>query len=142
MYVKLANNQPSKFPYTLVDLSRDNPDTSFPADVTNETLALFGIYPVTATPPPEFDSKTHRVRQCVQSVNGAWTQVWHLQELPKQEAEDNVRGCRNRLLAACDWTQVSDAPVDQTIWAAYRQDLRDVTAQAGFPWNVEWPQQP
>ena len=31
------------------------------------------------------------------------------------------------------------APVDKAAWAAYRQELRDITAQAGFPWNVQWP---
>jgi hypothetical protein len=40
---------------------------------------------------------------------------------------------RNQLLAASDWTQVADAPVDQAAWAVYRQELRDITAQIGFP---------
>jgi len=53
-----------------------------------------------------------------------------------------VRADRNKRLAECDWTQLADAPVDHTIWAAYRQDLRDVTAQAGFPWDITWPEQP
>ena len=142
MYVKLTNNQPSKFPYTLADLRRDNPDTSFPADVTNETLASFDIYPVTATPAPEFDSKTHRVRQSVESIDGAWTQVWHLQELPEQQASANVRAERNRRLADCDWTQLSDAPGDTGAWATYRQALRDISSQADFPYNIAWPEEP
>ncbi|MCJ2165535.1 MULTISPECIES: tail fiber assembly protein [unclassified Pseudodesulfovibrio] len=50
-----------------------------------------------------------------------------------------VRAERDRLLAGCDWTQVADAPVDQTAWAAYRQALRDVPEQEGFPGAVEWP---
>ena len=53
-----------------------------------------------------------------------------------------VRSERDMLLAACDWTQVSDAPVDRTAWAAYRQALRDVPAQAGFPDDVTWPTKP
>lgn len=39
-------------------------------------------------------------------------------------------------------TQVADAPVDKAAWATYRQALRDITAQQGFPWNVTWPEQP
>jgi hypothetical protein len=35
---------------------------------------------------------------------------------------------RDRLLAACDWTQTADAPVDKAAWAAYRQALRDFPA--------------
>lgn len=55
---------------------------------------------------------------------------------------EQVRQQRNALLVACDWTQLPDAPVDQTAWAAYRQALRDVTDQEGFPANVIWPVPP
>jgi hypothetical protein len=53
-----------------------------------------------------------------------------------------VRSERNALLSASDWTQVSDAPVDKAAWATYRQALRDVTAQAGFPHSITWPSKP
>jgi len=49
---------------------------------------------------------------------------------------------RNALLAACDWTQLADAPVDNLSWAVYRQELRDVPDQAGFPTDIIWPTQP
>ena len=62
----------------------------------------------------------------------------------QKDAEQSkaVRDDRNKRLADCDWTQVADAPVDKAAWAAHRQALRDVTAQEGFPWNVQWPEQP
>lgn len=54
-----------------------------------------------------------------------------------------VRTKRDALLAASDWTQMPDVPADtQTLWQPYRQSLRDVTAQDGFPFNVEWPTPP
>ena len=53
-----------------------------------------------------------------------------------------IRQERNTLLSDCDWTQVSDAPVNQAAWQTYRQALRDITAQAGFPYSVEWPTKP
>ena len=49
---------------------------------------------------------------------------------------------RNTLLSECDWTQVSDAPVNQAAWQTYRQALRDVTSQEGFPYSVTWPTKP
>ena len=55
---------------------------------------------------------------------------------------DLVRAERNALLSASDWTQVADAPVDKAAWATYRQALRDITAQAGFPHSVTWPTKP
>lgn len=50
-----------------------------------------------------------------------------------------IRTKRNALLQQSDWTQVADAPVDQAAWATYRQALRDVTTQEGFPEAVVWP---
>jgi len=52
-----------------------------------------------------------------------------------------VRAERNALLAACDWTQLPDAPVDSAEWATHRQALRDITTQAD-PFNIEWPVEP
>lgn len=55
---------------------------------------------------------------------------------------DDIRAQRNAILSACDWTQVADAPVDQAAWAVYRQELRDIPDQAGFPADVVWPVAP
>lgn len=52
-----------------------------------------------------------------------------------------VRTERNHRLMMCDWTQLPDAPVDATAWAAYRQELRDITTQTD-PFNITWPQEP
>jgi hypothetical protein len=81
--------------------------------------------------------------------DGKWVQVWNVTDASADEIaerteqrEAQVRDERDQLLTASDWTQVADAPVDQTAWATYRQALRDVPAQAGFPWEVEWPDRP
>ena len=58
------------------------------------------------------------------------------------EQAKSVREQRNQKLKDCDWTQLADAPVDKAAWATYRQALRDVPSQAGFPWTIEWPIQP
>ena len=54
-----------------------------------------------------------------------------------------MRQQRNDKLKDCDWTQGKDIPDNtSSTWAAYRQALRDVPSQAGFPWTVQWPTQP
>lgn len=53
-----------------------------------------------------------------------------------------IRVERNAKLSATDWTQVADSPVDKDAWAAYRQELRDITNQASFPLDVVWPKDP
>ena len=61
----------------------------------------------------------------------------HIESLAPQ-----ARNKRNALLNQSDWTQVADAPVDQAAWATYRQSLRDITDQVGFPESVDWPATP
>lgn len=58
------------------------------------------------------------------------------------EKANERRDIRNSLLIQSDWTQVADAPVDQAAWATYRQALRDIPSQAGFPNEVTWPVAP
>lgn len=58
------------------------------------------------------------------------------------EASRRVRFERSRRLMKSDWTQAPDAPVDAAAWAAYRQALRDIPQQAGFPNNITWPEAP
>jgi hypothetical protein len=54
----------------------------------------------------------------------------------------SARSQRDTLLTQTDWTQVADAPVDKAAWAAYRQALRDIPQQAGFPTTITWPVKP
>lgn len=55
---------------------------------------------------------------------------------------DAIRAERNRLLAASDWTQLADAPVDKPAWATYREALRDITETFATPDAVVWPTKP
>ena len=58
------------------------------------------------------------------------------------EQAASVRNSRIQKLKDSDWTQIADSTADKAAWAAYRQALRDITSQAGFPWTIEWPEQP
>ena len=58
------------------------------------------------------------------------------------EQAANVRNSRTEKLKDCDWTQIADSTADKAVWATYRQALRDVPTQAGFPWTITWPESP
>jgi len=58
------------------------------------------------------------------------------------EQAANVRRSRTEMLKDCDWTQIADSTADKATWATYRQALRDIPSQAGFPWTITWPTQP
>jgi hypothetical protein len=71
-------------------------------------------------------------------IDGAWRPI-----APPPPSGDEVRAERARRLSESDWTQLPDAPPAlRAAWAAYRQALRDVPQQPGFPVNVTWPSPP
>lgn len=56
---------------------------------------------------------------------------------------EQVRAERDTKLTASDWTQMPDYNgANKIVWATYRQALRDLPAQEGFPWDVTWPERP
>lgn len=60
-------------------------------------------------------------------------------------ASADVLTTRNKLLFSTDWTQIPNNPLTsemQAEWATYRQELRDVPQQSGYPYNVVWPVAP
>lgn len=62
--------------------------------------------------------------------------------LMDSDQASSIRQSRSEMLKSSDWTQLADSPVDKLAWATYRQALRDVPNQSGFPWTIEWPTQP
>jgi hypothetical protein len=96
-----------------------------------------------------YDANTEKLVACAPYIEGEWVYTVTVEPLTPEELQariesqwSTVRAQRNALLQGCDWTQLSDSPVDKTEWATYRQQLRDVTTQAGFPWEVVWPVAP
>jgi len=150
MYVLADGSTALKFPYSIVELRKDNPNTSFPSPMGAEDLAAWGVFPVVPHEPTAYDPATETLNQVDPVLeDGEWLQSWGVTEADAEEIAERldeqssvVRSERNQRLAACDWTQLPDAPVDTTAWAAYRQELRDVTGQARFPWAVVWPVAP
>ena len=63
-------------------------------------------------------------------------------QMPPEQKWAQVRDQRNAFLVASDWTQLPDIPAaTRAIWAAYRQQLRDITQQTD-PFNISWPTAP
>ena len=151
LYVKAINNIISAYPYTQTDLIRDNPSTSFPAGgVSPADLAEWNVFPVHFSEQPSIDPLAQKMIELPPVFDGSsWIQQWSVENLSQEEISamtdaqaSAIRNDRNQRLGACDWTQLADAPGDGAAWAAYRQELRDIPSQAGFPWNVIWPVEP
>jgi hypothetical protein len=150
MYVLTDKTKVVKYPYSLVELRKDNPNTSFPDTLSENNLAEWHVLPVIPQNPPAYDLATENLNEIDPTYGrNQWQQAWSVTKASSEEIAERleqqallVRQDRNQRLAACDWTQLSDAPVDAEAWAAYRQELREITHQTGFPWAVVWPIQP
>lgn len=80
-------------------------------------------------------------------ISGVWSVVdtaRHNKIVANEEAKQalTARQTRKALLNECDWTQLIDSSANKVTWAIYRQELRDISDQAGFPSVIIWPTQP
>ena len=149
-YLLASNNAVSKFPYSLEELRSDNPQTSFPAEMSEEELAEWEVYSVKEQDPPAYNEQTESIEIGTPAlVDGKWIREWTV--IPAELAEVQrrnvvqagiIRTERNRLLAATDYSQLADFSGSNHIRVAitnYRQLLREVPQQPNFPWSVVWP---
>jgi hypothetical protein len=158
MFAEIKNGLVVTFPYDYDTLCQKNPYTKFSqTDVlamytgTEDNLAGNELVQVVETNAPSFDKKTQKVAKDASPtlIGDAWTLGWSVQTLTQEQQDEKnadearrVREQRNQKLSECDWTQLADSAADRTAWATYRQTLRDVPSQSGFPWTVTWPTQP
>lgn len=123
-----------------------HPDVSFPAVLTDEILENFGanfVYPGTS---PQLNRYQFLIEDGIEKIGDKWFTKFSIanSDVNAIDAQQSqaIRDQRNIKLSESDWTQVADAPVDKTTWATYRQALRDISKQQGFPWEVTWPDAP
>ena len=144
MRIKLTNGTPAK--YSLGQLRRDNPNTSFPKLIPDGLLASYDVYPYTRPAVPEYDSLTHEITDgSFEQVSGEWSLPYVVQQQENIDAEKNIRSRRDSFLLQSDWIVVKSYERGQNIpadWELYRQALRDITEQTGFPYEVTWPIKP
>ena len=156
LLIKTSNGQLEQFPYTLGDLRRDNPQTSFPKKIGDAILASYGIYHVIPETEPDHDDLVQVLTRDAEPHNnetaidedsgetyktGRWMIGYTVKNKPQNQAEANVRNNRDLLLVETDWMALSDVTLS-TEMSNYRQTLRDVTGQSGFPYNITWPTKP
>lgn len=151
MYALIVDGAVAKYPYTIGNLRKDNPSTSFPKRPDDTLLAEWGMRLVTKTDRPTIDLTKNVVEGDPVLNNGIWTQVWvvadaSVEEITRrnEQAANGVRSQRDNLLASTDWlvikAQETGVAMDQ-VWLDYRQALRDITSHPNFPYITEddWP---
>ena len=145
----------------------DNSNVSLPKvwnDNVNETLGIDPVL-ISPAPAPSADFKIVVRNGVEQDANGNWVQAWTEREMfteytdddgntvtvqaqkDAKTAADNAslaateRSTRNELLKATDHYGLSDVTMSADM-ATYRQALRDVPQQEGFPGTITWPTKP
>ena len=149
------------------EVRRMHSNTSLPRVWDADTCAFLGVDPVLAAPKPEASAAYKQVGRngAVQDANGNWVEAYTetnmfadttdedgvtttkaehetaYQARLDADAAAGVRTTRDAKLAETDWTGMSDVTMPANM-AAYRQGLRDITGQEGFPNEVTWPKEP
>jgi hypothetical protein len=148
-----------------------HPNTSLPRVWTADICEFLGIDPVLAAPAPAASGEYKVVSRngVTQDANGNWVEAYVERDMfadyvdedgvtvtkasqeeaytarKDAEAATAVRAERDKLIDSCDWMAIKAFEGGTTVgtdWATYRQALRDVTDQAGFPNKITWPTQP
>ena len=165
LFVEVATGTPK----TKVQLRQENKHMSLPEAWTDATLDALGVARVTAVAKPDVGEWQVAVKDGVEQVDGVWQEKWVTQEMfteytetdedgvettvtvqdqidakvaaDKAALEATERATRDNLLKATDHYGLSDVTMTDAM-AAYRQALRDVPQQAGFPQTITWPTKP
>jgi hypothetical protein len=153
------------------EIRRSMPNTSLPRVWTADICEFLGIDPVLAapTPAPSGEYKSVSRNGVTQDANGNWVQAYVERDMfadyvdedgvtvtkvsqeeaytatKDAEAATAARATRDGLIASCDWMAIKAFEGGTTVsteWATYRQALRDVSAQEGFPNDITWPEKP
>jgi len=148
LLLKATGSTVEQYPYSLGMLRKDNPNTSFPKQPSAEDMAAFNVYPVTEANPTVGEGQ-RLAKTWTPTLSGSdWVLDHQAVDLTSDEVAEataviaaNMREKRDGLLAATDWTANSDVTMT-TEMATYRQALRDVPTQSGFPSEVTWPDKP
>lgn len=148
------------------DIRKLNPNVSLPKVWNENVYEALGIDPVLETPKPDTtgDYKSVVRDGAEQDANGNWVQKWVERDMFSDTEEDgvtttkaeheaayqarldadkaeSVRSARDQKLKDTDWMGMSDVTMSAD-WETYRQALRDIPAQSGFPNTITWPDEP
>ena len=153
------------------EIRRSMPNTSLPRVWTSSICDSLGIDPVLAAPAPAASGEYKVVSRngVVQDAHGNWVEAYVERDMfadyvdedgvtvtkasqeeaytatKDAEAATAARATRDGLIASCDWMAIKAFEAGTAVateWATYRQALRDVSAQEGFPNDITWPEKP
>lgn len=156
-YAKIVDGLVDTYPYTIEMLKNEFPRTSLPNNLDLVKRVPGGTFELADVEPsaiPSYDRNTHKVVEGapVKNESNNWVQTWSVVELDAVEVaktnqmlDTQNRAIRDRLLSESDVVIIRSIESGEAISEevkAYRQALRDVPQQEGYPLSVTWPVDP
>ena len=154
LLIEIKNGEPTTNKIEFLEFRKLHPNVSFPLPLDSTSLAYefgFAEYKETTKPDDSTAEKYFKFTEVpVLKSDGSYEQSW--QQIPMIDEEKaeatrakirEVSAKRNKLLVDSDWTQLADVTLsNKDMWVAYRQYLRNIPNQSGYPWVIEWPATP
>jgi hypothetical protein len=144
IYVRLADNTTVAEPFTYVEGFHF--DKMFSENPPENMVAIETDLPYTV------ETQCRYLPVSAELVDNVWTATYETIQFTVEEYQPHLAKVRTAqlskrlfLLKDSDWTQMPDSPLgeeDKAVWKVYRQALRDVPAQRGFPFDIDWPIHP
>lgn len=94
MYIKVNNGAIEKYPYSINELKADNPNISFPSEISTEILANFGVFSVENVNQPSIDHTQRIKEENPTLIDDKWTQTWSIEEKTLEEINAIVEELR------------------------------------------------
>lgn len=133
--------------YKIIGFDNHNITLEFDGTKMNFVLPIVdGKYPEGAALTRLLDAYVSNTR--AERVNVVASNIDNIRALIEQptlttaQLIEAKKATRGRLLVFTDWTTMPDSPLsasEKTAWQQYRQELRDLTSQSGFPQAIVWP---
>ena len=149
LLLKATGSTVEQYPYSLGMLRKENPNTSFPKQVSAADMASFNVYPVTEVTPTVADTQKLVKVWTPTLVDGDWVLAHEAVDLTSDDIAEatailaaNAREKRDLLLAKTDWVVLRAKELGQSVPLnvfEYRGDLRQLPEQVGFPETITWP---
>jgi hypothetical protein len=114
-YILAPNQIAEIFPYSIGNLRRDNPNVSFPRNVSDALLASYNVFPVVTQAPPAYDPATQNLNQATPTlVDDQWLQTWQVTDASAKEIFERQR-------AAADYLAFWDALMTSSVYGSIRE---------------------
>lgn len=154
MFIKIENGEPIGNPVVHTNMWYLFPNFNWNRIITSEMVAELGyaLYEFSQQPEITLYKKLVEGKPLLRPENGIYYQNWQVVDMSEEEKQvvnfnkgQEVRFERNLKLQETDYVLLPDSPISaekKQEYIMYRQQLRDLPNQSGFPWDITWPQLP